>query len=174
MSQNDFTIANQAGADFRSDVNSALQALASISSGSSAPGTTYAYMLWFDTSAGFVKQRNAANDGWISLGIPGGLWEKSQRASWATVTDGTLNMTSANDFVYTPSGADTLEFSNEAQGQRGMIWLDNSSGYAISLGSEVYADADCATAISVAGKHLLSYWCYDGTNVSISYNGSQT
>jgi hypothetical protein len=40
MSQHSFSIANEAGAAFRGDVNSGLQALASLSSGAAAPATT--------------------------------------------------------------------------------------------------------------------------------------
>jgi hypothetical protein len=65
VSQHSFSIANEAGAAFRADVNTALQALASRSSGASAPGTTYAYQPWCDTTNGVLKQRNAANSGWI-------------------------------------------------------------------------------------------------------------
>lgn len=67
MSQHALTIANQAGAAFRADVVNALQALGSLSSGASAPGTTYAYMLWADSTSGFLKQRNAANSAWVTL-----------------------------------------------------------------------------------------------------------
>lgn len=67
MSQNDLSIANQAGAAFRADLNNALQALASISSGSSAPSTTYAYQWWVDTTTGIIKRRNAANSAWIAV-----------------------------------------------------------------------------------------------------------
>lgn len=65
MSQHSLSIANEAGAAFRADVNSALQALASQSSGTSAPGTTYAYQRWADTTNGVVKRRNAANSLWV-------------------------------------------------------------------------------------------------------------
>lgn len=65
MSQHDLVLDNASGASFRSDANSALQALGSRQSGSSAPGTTYAHMLWVDTTNGVVKRRNAANSGWI-------------------------------------------------------------------------------------------------------------
>ena len=68
MPQNDFDIANQAGAAFRSDVNSALQALATLSSGATAPSTTYARMWWVDTTTNTLKQRNAANSAWIVRG----------------------------------------------------------------------------------------------------------
>ena len=70
MSQNDLSLANQSGASFRADLNAALQALASISSGSSAPSTTYAHQLWLDTTtatAPVLKQRNSANDAWITV-----------------------------------------------------------------------------------------------------------
>ncbi len=64
------SIANQSGAAFRADLNTALQALASCSSGSSAPSTMYAYQLWVDTSGGnpLLKMRNGANNAWITLG----------------------------------------------------------------------------------------------------------
>lgn len=68
MSQNDMSLANQAGAAFRSDVNSALQALASLSSGATEPSTTYAYQWWADTTTGLLKIRNAANSAWITVG----------------------------------------------------------------------------------------------------------
>lgn len=68
MSQNDFDIANQAGAAFRADVNSALQALASLSAGASAPSTTYGYQLWYDTTNSVLKIRNGANNAWVIIG----------------------------------------------------------------------------------------------------------
>lgn len=68
MSQHDMDVANQGFAAFRSDLNTALQALASQQSGASAPSTTYAYQLWADTTNGLLKQRNAANSGWIIRG----------------------------------------------------------------------------------------------------------
>lgn len=71
MSQHDMDVANQAGAAFRADMNDALQALASNSSGSSAPTTTYAYQFWADTNAGLLRMRNAANNAWVTIGLLG-------------------------------------------------------------------------------------------------------
>lgn len=68
MSQNDFVVANQAFPATRSDLNSALQALASLSSGASAPPTTYPYMWWADTANTLLKMRNAADSAWITIG----------------------------------------------------------------------------------------------------------
>ena len=68
MSQNDLVIANQSFPATRADINSALQALGSLNSGSTAPATTYANMLWYDTGANILKMRSEADDAWISLG----------------------------------------------------------------------------------------------------------
>ena len=67
MSQNDLSIANQGFASFRSDLNSALQALGSTNSGTSAPSTTYANHLFYDTTNNILKIRNEDNDAFISL-----------------------------------------------------------------------------------------------------------
>jgi len=68
MSQHDLDIANQTASAARSDINNALQALGSTNSGASAPATTYANMLWYDTTANILKIRAEANDAWISIG----------------------------------------------------------------------------------------------------------
>ena len=68
MSQNDLVIDNQTFPATRADINSALQALGSTNSGSTAPATTYANMLWYDTSNNMLKMRAEANDAWISIG----------------------------------------------------------------------------------------------------------
>lgn len=77
MSQHDFSIANQTAANARSDINNALQALASLSSGSTAPSTTYANQLWYDTASNQIKMRNEANSDWIVLGTVGTTFEPS-------------------------------------------------------------------------------------------------
>jgi len=68
MSQHDLDIANQTASSARADINSALKALGSTSSGSSAPLTTYANMLWYDTGSNTLKMRTEADDSWISIG----------------------------------------------------------------------------------------------------------
>lgn len=68
MSQHDFSIANQTASNARSDINNALQALASTSSGTTAPSTTYANMLWYDTANNILKIRNEADSAWINVG----------------------------------------------------------------------------------------------------------
>jgi hypothetical protein len=69
MSQHDFNIANQGFPGFRSDLNNALEALATLSSGATEPATKFAYQHWVDTSTSppTLKIRNGTNDGWISV-----------------------------------------------------------------------------------------------------------
>lgn len=67
MSQNDFNLANQGFPSMRSDMNSALQALASNSSGATAPATTYPYQWWYDETTDILKVRDAANAAWIDF-----------------------------------------------------------------------------------------------------------
>lgn len=71
MSQNDLNIANQGFPSFRSDLNDALQALGSNSSGATEPATTYAGQFWYDSTNNVVKFRNEANSAWIDPPIAG-------------------------------------------------------------------------------------------------------
>ena len=92
-------------------------------------------------------------------------WSGSQRGTPSTVTDGTLDLDTANNFHYTPGGADTLEFTNEETGQSGFIKVINGSGHTISLGSEVKKGE--SWDVSTSGTYLVTYYC-DGTNVYVS------
>lgn len=70
MAQHDMNIANQGFPAFRADLNDALGALVSNSSGATAPTTTFAHQFWVDTSVepNILRQRNADNDAWIVIG----------------------------------------------------------------------------------------------------------
>ena len=65
--QNDFVIDNGTGLAVRQDIQDALQALAGLSSGDSAPSTTYAFQLYANTSTDMLQIRNAANSAFIDL-----------------------------------------------------------------------------------------------------------
>ena len=67
MATHDYDIANQSGANFRTDLNNVLDAIVSNNSNSSDPSTTFAYMWWVDTSNNVLKLRNSANNAWITL-----------------------------------------------------------------------------------------------------------
>jgi len=67
MSQHDFNIANQGFPATRADINNAFQAIASNSSGPTAPSTTYANMWWYDTTNNKMYLRNEADSAWIEV-----------------------------------------------------------------------------------------------------------
>jgi hypothetical protein len=67
MSQHDFNIANQGFPATRADLNNALQALASNSSGDAEPATPYANQWWYETDTNTLKLRNEANNAWLSF-----------------------------------------------------------------------------------------------------------
>jgi hypothetical protein len=66
-----YSIANESGAQFRADVNTHLAAIVSNNSSATAPSPTFAYMWWADTTNGLLKQRNAANSAWVTIGALG-------------------------------------------------------------------------------------------------------
>ena len=71
MAQHDYVIDNASGATVRADINSALSAIQSLNSGTSAPSSTAAGMLWLDTTGGVpyaLKIRDAGNNHWLTLG----------------------------------------------------------------------------------------------------------
>ena len=66
----DYSLANQSGSAFRTELNSILGAIQTLNSGSTAPSNLVAHMVFLDTSTtpATLKIRNAANDGFITLG----------------------------------------------------------------------------------------------------------
>jgi len=164
MSQNDLTIANQGFPAFRSDLNSALQALGSLQSGSSAPTTTFANMLWYDTTNNIIKMRNEDDDAWISLltlnqttDVVSAIasitlaniaqlataqsFSAAQRGTVSALTDGstvTADFAVANNFSLTIGGNRTLANpSNLTAGQHGVIVItqDGTGSRTLAYGS---------------------------------------
>jgi len=98
VATHDYNLANQDGASFRSDLNNALAAIVSNNSSSTEPATTFAFQWWIDTNTTTLKIRNAANDGWITVGDYSatnlGLAALASPSFTGTVTSaGNINMT---------------------------------------------------------------------------------
>ena len=69
MSQvTDYIIANDTGANVRSDINAVLGAIQTLNSGSSDPSANVAFQLSVNTTSNLLKLRNAANNGYIEIG----------------------------------------------------------------------------------------------------------
>ena len=164
MSQHDLSIANQGFPAFRSDLNDALQALGTQSSGATAPSTTFANMKWYDTANNVLKMRNEDNDAWISLltldqstdavtqigayvlANLGKLdtaqsFTAAQRGAISALTDGatiTPDFAVANNFSLTIGGNRTLANpSNLTAGQSGVIVItqDGTGSRTLAYGS---------------------------------------
>jgi len=144
VAQHDYSIANQSGAAFRQDLNNALAAIVSINSGSTAPATTFAYMLWLDTAAGQVKQRNAANNAWVVIGTLGsvnwGLLSSSTASStYMPLAGGTFSGnvgSSATGYLQIPNGTTAQRPGSPAAGM--MRWnssLSRFEGYGTAWGA---------------------------------------
>ena len=68
MAEHDFIIDNGTGSAVRADLNNLFQAIASNNSKSGALTTNYAFQWHVDTSDGLLKIRNAANNGYVTVG----------------------------------------------------------------------------------------------------------
>src|SRR5262245_46453741 len=68
MSQHDMNIANAANPSLRADLNNALVALASLSSGSSAPSSPTTNQLWLDTTFSPYMLKYYDGTDWIVIG----------------------------------------------------------------------------------------------------------
>lgn len=90
MSQTDLNVANASGSVVRADINNHLSALATLSSGASAPSTTFANMWWMDTTNNILKQRNAANSAWINVA-------SKVSNTWIPYNNGVLLGSAANE-----------------------------------------------------------------------------
>jgi hypothetical protein len=72
MAQHDQVIDNGTGLTVRTDINNALAALFSSSSGPVEPTVKVPGQVWFDTTLAKLKFRNVANNAWNELFIAGG------------------------------------------------------------------------------------------------------
>ncbi len=142
--QHDYSLANQSGAAFRQDLNNALSAVVTINSGNTAPATTYAYMLWADSAAGQLKQRNAANNAWVVIGTLGsvgwGLLSSSTAGStYMPLAGGTFTGnvgSSATGYFQIPNGTTAQRPGSPSAGMvRWNSTLNRFEGYGTAWGA---------------------------------------
>jgi len=125
MPQHDMEIANadaNTGLTMRAAINAALQALVSNNAGATEPNPSWAYMWWPDTTTGLLKIRNAANDGWITVG------------TLASAYLGLAALAVANEFTATQKiKGDALGLRIYDTGGSGKEWLIRSDGGNIEI-----------------------------------------
>jgi len=181
----DYSIANQSGANFRSELNTILAAIVSQNSGSTAPATTYAYQWWIDAGVtpALLKIRNAANNAWITvgdvtvanLGLLSAATAASTYAPLASPTfTGTVTIpggasisgylttaTAASTYLPLAGGTLTGDITINAQGDLRFADLDSSNWVALQAPG------------SIATNYTLTLPAADGTaNQALTTNGS--
>ena len=110
MANHDYNIANQTAPNFRADLNNALLAIVSTNSGSSAPSTTFANQLWYDTTNNKLMMRNEADNAWITV-----LESDQTNNRVNIITDDIQYATSAVTEVKNTSGTTVLSLQVPSQ-----------------------------------------------------------
>ena len=159
MAIHDYDIANGTGAQVRADINNVLDAIVSNNSSTTEPTTTYAYMWWVDTTNNLLKFRNAANDGWITVGASNATNLGLATAASPTIS-GTATFTgnvelSGTGYLDLPSGTDAqrpgspntgmLRFnttSSSFEGYNGTSWGSIGGGATGAPGNAVFYEND--------------------------------
>ena len=162
MATHDYVIANNTGANVRSDINGALAAIVSNNSSSSEPATTYAYQWWADTNANVLKIRNAANNAWITLreldgtmliedgtaAAPGLAFAADLDTGILRPGDNQINFATAGaerlsigstEIVFNEPSAD-VDFRVESDGQTHMFFIDGGNNR-VGIGEDQALDA---------------------------------
>tara|TARA_R100001086_G_scaffold147567_1_gene78133 strand:- start:1069 stop:2607 length:1539 start_codon:yes stop_codon:yes gene_type:complete len=145
MATHDYVLANQSGSSFRTDLNNALAAVVSNNSNSSEPSTTYAYMLWVDSTNNLVKLRNSSNNGWVTLFTTAGGLDVDAASNF----NEDVTFTGASYNLVWDKSDNALEFADNAKalfGSSGDVeifhdgsnsWITNSAGNLYVRGSDI-------------------------------------
>jgi hypothetical protein len=154
MAQHDYVIANGTGAAVRSDINNGLAAIVSNNSGATEPATMYAYQWWADTTTGLLKIRNAANNGWVTVGTLAsanlGLLSSGSTITAALGSASTPGITFTGDTntgIYSP-GADQVAVATSGTGR---LFIDSSGRALIGTSSASTATSAQYSRIQIVG-----------------------
>lgn len=138
MSQHDFNISDQGFPAARSDLNDALAAGASNSTGATAPATTFPNQWWYDTTVGIMKKSNNADTAWEEFSPGGG-------GGWVPLSSQTVSNVDSIDFT---TGIDSTydAYSFFIRGLASVddnahLWIRSSSngGVSFDLGATDYS-----------------------------------
>lgn len=114
MTQNsdNVVVENDTASSVRAELNEILEDITTLHAGVAEPSTTYANMLWYDTSNDTLKMRNEIGDGWISVGYINqasdvfSIFDGTNLVNTSGVTTGVL---ASRDISYWEGGTDTTE-----------------------------------------------------------------
>jgi len=188
MAEHDFVIDNGTGAAVRSDINNVLQAIASNNSKSGALTTNYAFQWHVDTSDGNLKIRNAANNGYVTVGpvattnfglapLTGGTFTGKVTHNYTsslTIPSGTTAQRDGSPAVGMLRHNSTL---NQFEGYNNGAWGAIGGGAGATGGGtdEVFFESDQAVTTSYtlsSGKHAhtVSPTINNGVSVVVPNN----
>jgi hypothetical protein len=103
-------------------MNNVLQAILTQNSGATAPSTTVANMIWYDTSTDLLKIRNEANSGWITVGT---INQSTSNFESVTVNGKTIGtLTAAGGIAYATS---TTALAAIGAGTSGQLLQSNAA-----------------------------------------------
>lgn len=190
MSQHDLEIANQTFPATRSDLNNALQALGTLQSGATAPSTTYANQLWYDTANDILYLRNEADDAWIEvfdvnqtsdvieltskLKAPNGT-SSLPSITFDTDTDTGLYRSAANTIGMTLGGNNNYEFtstgSTTISGTSAFLTINDTNGTTANTINAVLFNASGSQAgyVGMSGSSTLTVKNYNTTGGLIDF-----
>lgn len=179
MAQHDYDIANATGASVRADINAALAAVQTQNSGPNAPSSTRQHMLWMDETNGLVRQRNAANNNWITIGTLG-------VANWGLMSATGGTQANAGGSASTPSYSFLNDTNTGAFSPGADLWAVatggverlrlNTTGYLKSTGGgggfvTALSDANHELASNSTTREVLRLWSsatgYTGAGVLV-------
>jgi hypothetical protein len=177
MSQHDLEIANQTFPATRTDLNNALQALGSLQSGGTAPSTTYANQLWYDTANDILKLRNEDDDAWINVFEADQAADVINLISRLKAPDGTAGLPSISFASDTDTGIYRIGANQIGIATGGILRLivdsDGDATFLSGTPSVKIKDIDSTGSSQVGQIDFVDSG--DSTNASIGYlSGSNT
>ena len=143
MALTDYNLADQSGANFRSELNTILSILVANNSHATTPTTTFPYMFWADTTSGILKQRNAADSAWINL--------------W-TLAGGAPGLTDANTFtgVNTFNGGLDIGSTIAITGVLDEDTMSSDSAVKLATQQSIKAYVDASTPAAGANNRIIN------------------
>lgn len=170
--QHDYVISNGNGAAVRADINSVLQAIATLNAGATAPAATFPNMLWYDTANGVLWKRTNADDDWIvvatglasqaeaeagsdnakfmtALRVAQAIRKHKCRVGTGTITDGELDIDALFYDVVNVTANDDFTLNLPTNGEAGdgiiiRITQDGTGSRVLTLGSGFLISSELA------------------------------
>ena len=164
MATHDYVLANQSGSSFRTDLNNALAAVVSLNSNSSEPSTTYAFMLWVDTTNNLIKLRNSANNAWITLFTSTGGVDVDAASNF----NEDVTFTGASSNAVWDKSDNALEFADNAKATFGggvdlSVFHNATNSEIKNITGILFLESDGTTITDKEGSDVMAKFIHDAS-----------